>query len=228
MAVDPDRGRRSPRCSTVCGCRRSGGATDRPGARSCSPRWPDDRSRWTVRIGAGHRRRRRRSPATTDSTCCGRLGPRRDVVLGRCRACRYQHLAPGDHIVVNLGADRDDDPLVPHFRPLLAATATPPLIGRPSTAAAGGRWVELLRGDGLDRTDDPRADHRARRRRPSLRLDVGEPGRRRPHGVSLRLHRDSGDAGWAGYGETGRGRCRISTQYPRFARYAGNVPPCHG
>src|SRR5262249_27371339 len=30
-------------------------------------------------------------------------------------------LAPGDHIVVNLGPDRGEDPLVPHFMPLLRA-----------------------------------------------------------------------------------------------------------
>jgi hypothetical protein len=65
----------------------------------------------------------------------------------------HQALDPGDHIIVNLGADRDEDPLVPHFRPLFAATATPPLTGAPADAWAG--WVDLLRGDGLA-PDDPR------------------------------------------------------------------------
>jgi hypothetical protein len=74
-------------------------------------------------------------------------------------------ITPGDHIIVNLGADRDEDPLVPHFRPLLAATATPPLIGDTTQAWAG--WVDLLRGDGLA-PDDPRGliiahDHEGRR-----------------------------------------------------------------
>ena len=67
---------------------------------------------------------------------------------------RYQHLAPGNHIVVNLGPDRDDDPLVPHFRPLLAATGEPPLLAGQSTPAAWGPWVDLMRGDGLDPTDE--------------------------------------------------------------------------
>ena len=64
-------------------------------------------------------------------------------------------LPPGDHIVVNLGVDATDDPLVPHFCPLLSATATPPLDSA-DTAGAWGGWVELLRGDGLA-PDDPRA-----------------------------------------------------------------------
>lgn len=52
-------------------------------------------------------------------------------------------LAPGHHIVVNAGVDTDDDPLVPHFAPLLA-----PL---PPDRSA---WIQLLAGDGLDPTDD--------------------------------------------------------------------------
>ncbi len=64
----------------------------------------------------------------------------------------HRQLDPGDHIIVNVGADRDEDPLVPHFRPLFAATATPPLVG--DTAAAWAGWVDLLRGDGLA-PDDP-------------------------------------------------------------------------
>ena len=64
-------------------------------------------------------------------------------------------LAPGDHIVVNLGLDTMDDPLVPHFAPLLSACPTPPLAGT-DTATAWDGWVDLLRGDGLA-PDDPRA-----------------------------------------------------------------------
>jgi hypothetical protein len=64
-------------------------------------------------------------------------------------------LDPGDHIVVNEGLDATSDPLVPHFLPLLAATATPPLAGQ-STVDAWGGWVGLLGGDGLDPAD-PRA-----------------------------------------------------------------------
>jgi uncharacterized protein with NRDE domain len=67
----------------------------------------------------------------------------------------YQSLAPGDHIIVNLGADRDDDPLVPHFRPLLERTANPPLSADADTGAAWAGWVDLLRGDNLA-LDDPR------------------------------------------------------------------------
>lgn len=66
----------------------------------------------------------------------------------------YRPVAPGDHIVVNLGVDRHDDPLVPHFRPLLQAVPQPPMVGH--TEAAWDGWVDLLRGDGLDPTD-PRA-----------------------------------------------------------------------
>jgi hypothetical protein len=64
-------------------------------------------------------------------------------------------LAPGDHVVVNDGLDAASDPLVPHFQPLLATTATPPLAGE-STVDAWGGWIELLNGDGLEPTD-PRA-----------------------------------------------------------------------
>ncbi len=69
----------------------------------------------------------------------------------------HRRLGPGDHIIVNLGADRDDDPLVPHFRPLFAATATPPLTesATGASAEAWAGWIELLRGDGLA-PDDPR------------------------------------------------------------------------
>lgn len=48
-----------------------------------------------------------------------------------------------DHIVVNVGLDTNEDPLVPHFAPLLANTL--------SDLAA---WRELLAGDGLDPGDE--------------------------------------------------------------------------
>jgi uncharacterized protein with NRDE domain len=68
---------------------------------------------------------------------------------------RRQELAPGNHIIVNGGVDTVDDPLVPHFAPLLAALPDPaPLTG--DTAQAWGSWVELLAGDHLS-GDDPRA-----------------------------------------------------------------------
>jgi uncharacterized protein with NRDE domain len=67
-------------------------------------------------------------------------------------ALTHRRLAPGDHIIVNLGIDRDADPLVPHFRPLLEAQREP--AGAGDTATAWGGWVELLRGDGLDPADE--------------------------------------------------------------------------
>jgi hypothetical protein len=57
-------------------------------------------------------------------------------------------LAPGDHIVVNLGVDAPEDPLVPRFQPLLAGAAAPPLPD------SWGDWLKLLEGDGLDPADD--------------------------------------------------------------------------
>src|SRR5215831_2272631 len=48
---------------------------------------------------------------------------------------KRQDLTPGDHIIVNLGVDTVDDPLVPHFAPLLAATSPDP-----------ADWVRLLAG----------------------------------------------------------------------------------
>lgn len=68
----------------------------------------------------------------------------------------HRRLDPGDHILVNLGPDTDDDPLVPHFAPLLAATPAPELDPGASAPAAWEPWTQLLAGDGLE-PDDPRA-----------------------------------------------------------------------
>ena len=57
----------------------------------------------------------------------------------------HQVVEPGDHIVVNAGLDSCEDPLVPHFGPVLAAL--------PSDLDA---WRGLMAGDGLD-PDDERA-----------------------------------------------------------------------
>ncbi len=68
----------------------------------------------------------------------------------------HDELPVGDTIVVNLGPNRADDPLVPHFAPLLAALPdVDPGAGRTPAAAWDG-WIDLLRGDGLSLTD-PRA-----------------------------------------------------------------------
>lgn len=67
----------------------------------------------------------------------------------------HQHLAPGDHIVVNLGVDQHEDPLVPHFEPLLRALPDPRLDAAPSRLA-WEPWTDLMGGDGLDPAD-PRA-----------------------------------------------------------------------
>jgi uncharacterized protein with NRDE domain len=58
-------------------------------------------------------------------------------------ALTHVALTPGDHIIVNAGLDAVDDPLVPHFAPLLAA-----LPSRPEA------WHDLMAGDGLDPDDD--------------------------------------------------------------------------
>jgi hypothetical protein len=58
--------------------------------------------------------------------------------------------------VVNLGPDARDDPLVPHFAPLLAAMTDPLLPPGAPTAEAWEAWTDLLGGDGLDPAD-PRA-----------------------------------------------------------------------
>ncbi|MGQ0433110.1 MAG: NRDE family protein [Microthrixaceae bacterium] len=68
----------------------------------------------------------------------------------------HQHLSPGDHIIVNMGVDAPDDPLVPHFRPLLEALPDPVLSSGAPTSEAWEPWTDLLAGDGLDPTD-PRA-----------------------------------------------------------------------
>lgn len=67
----------------------------------------------------------------------------------------HRPLDPGDHILVNLGVDAEQDPLVPHFGPLLATVPSPVLEPGP-TLAAWEPWPDLLAGDGLD-GDDPRA-----------------------------------------------------------------------
>ncbi|HEX4868851.1 MAG TPA: NRDE family protein [Acidimicrobiales bacterium] len=67
----------------------------------------------------------------------------------------HRDLDHGDHIVVNLGVDAADDPLIPHFAPLLAELPDPLLDGDPTTVA-WEPWTDLLGGDGLD-GDDPRA-----------------------------------------------------------------------
>lgn len=67
----------------------------------------------------------------------------------------HRRLPPGDHIVVNLGVDSHEDPLVPHFEPLLAALPDP-LLGPGATHTAWEPWTDLLGGDGLD-PEDPRA-----------------------------------------------------------------------
>lgn len=63
-------------------------------------------------------------------------------------ALEHHVLAPGHHIVVNLGLDADADPMVPHFAPLLAAVPDPDLDD------GWGGWTDLLAGDGLAGDDD--------------------------------------------------------------------------
>lgn len=69
---------------------------------------------------------------------------------------RHQILPPGDHIAVNLGLNTVDDPLVPHFAPMLLATPSPDVAADGDTRTAWDGWVDLLAGDGLA-GDDPRA-----------------------------------------------------------------------
>lgn len=68
----------------------------------------------------------------------------------------HRRLSVGDHIIVNLGVDAPDDPLVPHFRPLLEALPDPLLTPGAPTSDAWEPWTDLLGGDGLDPAD-PRA-----------------------------------------------------------------------
>jgi hypothetical protein len=62
-------------------------------------------------------------------------------------------IEPGDHVIVNAGVDTMDDPLVPHFMPLLDRVV---LGDGQSTVDFWGGWAELARGDGLA-MDDPAA-----------------------------------------------------------------------
>lgn len=71
-------------------------------------------------------------------------------------ALAHLELPAGDHIVVNLGADTHDDPLIPHFEHLLAALPDPLLASGVPSVTAWEPWADLLRGDGLD-PGDPRA-----------------------------------------------------------------------
>ncbi len=71
------------------------------------------------------------------------------------RTMDHRCLDPGDHIIVNLGVDTDEDPLVPHFAPLLAALPSP-VLGSGPPLETWEPWPDLLAGDGLD-GDDPRA-----------------------------------------------------------------------
>lgn len=68
----------------------------------------------------------------------------------------HQSLSAGDHLVVNLGIDTPDDPLVPHFAPLLDGLPDPLLTPGTDSRTAWEPWTDLLDGDGLD-PSDPRA-----------------------------------------------------------------------
>ena len=61
-------------------------------------------------------------------------------------------LEPGTHLVVNAGLDAYEDPLVPHFEPLLAGLPKPD----DDLGPAWDAWRDLLLGDGLP-MDDERA-----------------------------------------------------------------------
>lgn len=63
-----------------------------------------------------------------------------------------RELEPGTHLVVNAGLDAYEDPMVPHFEPLLAGLPHP----GDGLEAAWAAWQDLLRGDGLA-PDDERA-----------------------------------------------------------------------
>ncbi|GIJ73042.1 hypothetical protein Voc01_079590 [Virgisporangium ochraceum] len=86
------------------------------------------------------------------------------LLVGTPRRCElwswtgdaYTHhvIAPGPHIVVNLGLDATADPLIGHYAPLLSAAGDPdPKPGQPS-ADAWADWLPLLDGDGLAPDDD--------------------------------------------------------------------------
>lgn len=64
-------------------------------------------------------------------------------------------LEPGDHILVNGGVDAED-PLVPHFTPLMAALPAPAPGASGDPAEAWGSWLDLMAGAGLE-PDDERA-----------------------------------------------------------------------
>jgi hypothetical protein len=68
----------------------------------------------------------------------------------------HRKLSEGDHIIVNLGLDAEEDPLVPHFLPLLQALPDPLLLPDSAPNEAWEPWSDLLAGDGLDPAD-PRA-----------------------------------------------------------------------
>src|SRR5439155_22067856 len=58
----------------------------------------------------------------------------------------HRELAPGDHLVVNVGLNTGRDPLVGHFAPLLAAAPAPDPRPGLSPAVAWGSWLALLGG----------------------------------------------------------------------------------
>lgn len=64
----------------------------------------------------------------------------------------HVELEPGAHIVVNLGLDASDDPLVPHFAPLVEGLPDP----ADDLDQAWPAWLTLLEGDDLA-PDDERA-----------------------------------------------------------------------
>lgn len=57
-------------------------------------------------------------------------------------ALTHAVLDDGDHLIVNAGLDTDADPLIPHFRPLLASLPSEP-----------SAWHGLLAGDDLEPGD---------------------------------------------------------------------------
>ncbi len=99
---------------------------------------------------------------------------------------QHRALTAGADIVVNVGLDAADDPLVPHFAPALAALDAPDL-----DHGSWGGWPELLTGEHLP-GDDPRALVVAKQiQGRAVRDDercAGRPRERRPD--PLRLHRD--------------------------------------